>query len=302
KKKKKKKKKKKGGVVVFKRSSYQIERIKVLLFYGILGIVAVITCGLGFWVGLTSTCAYEIRAIDFDPMEGKTYYNCLVRRIPFLLLAASGAVVTFCLNSVVAFMYVSRMIKIVRKVHEGLEHKQGDQQAQLRLQLQQPHRTQLEAPTPTADTTVPTHPVTVSQDNTDIELQSTSEAIGSSDAVISNTNNTGNTEVRSSAMFVPRRSTRDIVHVRKATFIAVTSIASTMLSLLIIAINKEGTFIVQIDTLLNGLLIYSVFSFGNHIYLALFHFCGARPSLKHSAGSRSVTTPTGSKSGSGGAE
>jgi len=78
----------------------------------------------------------------------------------------------------------------------------------------------------------------------------------------------------------------------------VTSIASTMISLLIAAVSAGSNYVVEIDAFVNGVLICCVFAFGNRMYLMLFGCCSATCRPKLATNAPPQTSRVVSKSGS----
>jgi len=108
-------------VLVFKESVVRINETFIRWFYAILTIVTLFSCAFAIWLGVTSDCVYIVTSKDYDIMGKKVYYQCFQPMLPYRLLSAAGAVITFVMNSVIAYMYISRMLRIMRKMNEGLD-------------------------------------------------------------------------------------------------------------------------------------------------------------------------------------
>ncbi|ETO09784.1 hypothetical protein RFI_27593 [Reticulomyxa filosa] len=251
-------------VLVFRESVARLDPRLIRWFYVLLVVLTLLTCSCGIWMSATSNCTYVAGVEDWDITGNKHYDICFIERVPYMLLTASGAVITF-----------------VKRNAQQRVHAQKPTPVEVELQSQS------EVVNHSADGTD-----TRNEDGIVQPPPPRKSGLLTSSTPPSPLPRTSTVPSSSS-----RRAAKNLAHIRKANLIAITSIVSTMVSLFITAVSSGANFVVQIDALLNGVLICCVFTFGNRIYTILFGCCLLQCQKKWPSLNRLASTPT-SKSGS----
>ncbi|ETO26736.1 hypothetical protein RFI_10398 [Reticulomyxa filosa] len=221
-----------NALLVFKNSVERVNKTAIRVLYGFLLIFAIALGGGSFVIGMRSNCIHSVAALDFNVAGRTTYYACFIDTSSALIITVCGGIVVFILNCVIAYLYITRMMKISKKI---------DHPPRLRIQ------------------SVPSKGIIIVQTD-------------------DNNATANNTNANKSKVF---ETNENFAHIRKSTQIAIASSSSTLLTFIILVIGRGGTFLIEIDVFLNGILICCVFLFGNNIYLMLFR-CKLLRILSHS--------------------
>ncbi|ETO24637.1 hypothetical protein RFI_12520 [Reticulomyxa filosa] len=101
-------------VAVFEPSTLRISKLKIVIFYVLLALLITFTVCCAVLISVGHSCVFEVQSGDFDPYGEKVYYGCSRNGFLTMLLTFSGAVLIFVFNTVIAWMYLSRLVGISR--------------------------------------------------------------------------------------------------------------------------------------------------------------------------------------------